>query len=302
MAKKLIALDDGHGMGTAGKRTPILPNGEKSETGNFMHENEFNRAVVKYLKVELERNGFDVLLVAPTDADTALGARTDLANAKGADLYLSIHANANTGKFGNWGGIETFVYPNGESKRIGSICHKHLLQGSKLADRKVKDGSHLWVIRKTAMASILFELGFMDSNNDYKYLLADAYRRECAIEIAKGVCEAYGVKYKAKEVAKPAPAKPAQSAPKGSTYTIKKGDTFWGIEKELKLAHGTLQKLNPNLKPEDLKIGLVIKIKEDEKVERVNVITGTYIVGSKGLADLEKFLKDRNWNYRKEKA
>lgn len=40
---KIIALDDGHGMETSGKRTPVLPD------GSVMLENEFNGAVVKYL-------------------------------------------------------------------------------------------------------------------------------------------------------------------------------------------------------------------------------------------------------------
>ncbi|MER2006510.1 MAG: N-acetylmuramoyl-L-alanine amidase [Psychrobacillus sp.] len=207
---KLIALCDGHGMQTAGKRTPILPNGEKSETGNFMHENEFNRAVVKHLNVELKRNGFNTLLVAPTDVDTPLETRTNLANSKKADLYISIHANANTAKWGDWGGIETFCYASSsESKRLATIVHKHVMQGTKFTDRGVKDGSGLWVLRKTNMPAILLELGFMDSNHDYKYLLSDAYRKECAVEIAKGVCEYYKVTYKEeaktekKEEAKP---------------------------------------------------------------------------------------------------
>ncbi|QPK89714.1 N-acetylmuramoyl-L-alanine amidase [Bacillus velezensis] len=197
MGKKLIALDDGHGMQTPGKRSPILPSGKKSETGNFMHENEFNRAVVKYLDAELKRNGFSTLLVAPTDADTPLSTRTNTANAKGADIYISIHANANTGQFGNWGGIETYTYPNGESRKLGNIVHKHMLKGSPLQDRKVRDGSGLWVIRKTRMPAILVECGFMDSHKDIEYLLSDAYRRECAREICQGVCEYYGVNYKA---------------------------------------------------------------------------------------------------------
>lgn len=39
-----------------------------------------------------------------------------------------------------------------------------------------------------------------------------------------------------------------------------------------------------------------------ENSERVNLITGTYAADSEGLADLEKFLKDRGWNYKIEKA
>ena len=47
---KLIALDDGHGMETAGKRTPSI-----AELNNrVIKENEFNRSVVAYLDKELK--------------------------------------------------------------------------------------------------------------------------------------------------------------------------------------------------------------------------------------------------------
>lgn len=266
MSKKLIALDDGHGMQTAGKRTPILPNGEKSQTGNFMHENEFNRAVVKYLDIHLKRCGFDTLLVAPTDEDTSLLARTNLANAKNADAYISIHANANSGKFGHWGGIETFCMPNGVSRKLGDIVHKWLLKNSKLQDRKVKDGSHLWVIRKTRMPSILVEGGFMDSHKDYKFLLSDAYRRECAYEIANGICEFFGVKYKeeskvenkpaTKPVDKPA-TKPVANA---KTHKVEKGETFYSIAKEYGTTVDKLEDLNPKVKADALQVGDVLNL------------------------------------------
>lgn len=197
---KLIALSDGHGINTAGKRTPTLPNGQKSEVGrSYMNENLFNRAVVKYLDEELKRCGFRTLLVAPTDEDTPLEVRTNLANKHNVDLYLSVHANANTSQWGNWGGIETFTWSTGEGRRIGKIIHAELIKGSPLRDRGVKDGNHLWEIRKPNASSVLVECGFMDSHTDYKYLLSDAYRRECAREIAIGICKAYGVKYVEKE-------------------------------------------------------------------------------------------------------
>src|SRR5690606_19080714 len=101
----------------------------------YMNENLFNRAVVKYLKEELEHNGFDVLLVAPTDADTPLETRTALANAKKADIYISIHANAISGNWGTWGGIESFYYPNPESRRLTEILHKHVMKGTPFKNR-----------------------------------------------------------------------------------------------------------------------------------------------------------------------
>ncbi len=43
-------------------------------------------------------------------------------------------------------------------------------------------------------------------------------------------------------------------------YTIKKGDTFWDLEIEWGIPHGTLQELNPNAKPKELQIGQKIQI------------------------------------------
>lgn len=53
-----------------------------------------------------------------------------------------------------------------------------------------------------------------------------------------------------------------QTAPTQATgtYTIKAGDTFWALEDELKLNHGTLERLNPTVNPNDMRIGTVIKI------------------------------------------
>lgn len=43
-------------------------------------------------------------------------------------------------------------------------------------------------------------------------------------------------------------------------YTIKSGDTFWGLEDAFGLSHGTLQQLNPGVEPRKLQIGQDIRI------------------------------------------
>lgn len=196
-SKILIALCDGHGMLTAGKRTPIFPanSGLKSETGNFMHENEFNRAVIKILDIELRRCGFKTLLVAPTDVDTSLSDRVKLANEKKANFYLSVHANAMGDKWGSAGGIETYAKLSGEALKAATILHKHLLRHTQLKDRGVKDGAWLYLVKHTNMPTVLVECAFMDNLEEAKLLLTDAYRKECAVELAMGVCEYYGVTY-----------------------------------------------------------------------------------------------------------
>ncbi|MDQ6597778.1 DUF1906 domain-containing protein [Bacillus salipaludis] len=52
----------------------------------------------------------------------------------------------------------------------------------------------------------------------------------------------------------------APSVSKPKTYIIKKGDTFWNLEKGLKMKHGTLNSLNPEVKPERLQPGQKIRI------------------------------------------
>lgn len=160
MAKKIvIAVDAGHEYNTAGKRTP------KFDDGSFMHEWEFNNAVKDILIKELKRAGFEVVDVNPDKSYTSLAERVKKANDAGADFYISIHANAFTGKWGNAKGIETYVWPSktGMSEKVGKIIHKHLMKGTDMVDRGVKDGSWLYVIKHTKMPSVLVECGFMDN-------------------------------------------------------------------------------------------------------------------------------------------
>jgi N-acetylmuramoyl-L-alanine amidase len=185
----LIALDNGHGANTPGKRTP------KFEDGTFMHEWEFNRRVVQILAVELQRCGFSVLEVSPTDEDTDLMVRTARANTAKADLFLSVHANALTGSWGNARGIETLTAGVGESVRVGAILQRHLVADTGLYDRGLKDGTWLGVVKYTRMPAVLVECGFMDNLNEARLLVTEEYRRVCAVALAKGVCEAYSVQY-----------------------------------------------------------------------------------------------------------
>lgn len=196
VAEVLYVIDDGHGMTTLGKRTDIFTDGTRSkETGkNFMHENEFNRAVAKYVGEYLTASGIKVVFSAPTDADTPLETRVAIAERMKADGFVSIHANAMTGKFatGKARGIETFVWMSGgaagKGELLGRAVHKELVKGTTQVDRGVKKGNHLFLIRKTSMATILVECGFMDNLAEAKLLLLDSFRRECAEEIARGIC------------------------------------------------------------------------------------------------------------------
>lgn len=190
---KLIALDDGHGMETAGKRTPTIP----ELGGRVIHENEFNRAVVSFLNAELKRCGFDTLLVAPDDTDTHLSARTSLANAKGADAYISIHYNAMDGKFdGNDPeGLSVHIFPGSKNgRRLAECVLKHLKQGAPQKNRGIIE-SNFHVLRETKMVAILTENGFMDNKRESLLMNNVEFQKEVAREHARGICEYFGVAY-----------------------------------------------------------------------------------------------------------
>ena len=59
--------------------------------------------------------------------------------------------------------------------------------------------------------------------------------------------------------AAPAPT-PVPTPTAHTGYTIKSGDTLWGLEAAHGWAHGTLESLNPGVNPTDLQIGQVINV------------------------------------------
>lgn len=192
MSKKRIALCDGHGMSTAGKRTPMIP-----KLGRSVPENEFNRAVVKILDTELRRCGFETLLVAPGDDDVPLKTRTDRANAWKADLYVSIHYNALDGKFdGNDPeGHSIHIQPGSVQSRKAAQCIlKYLVQGTAQKNRGIVE-QNLHVTRETKMPAILSENGFMDNLREALLMASPEFQKEVAVEHAKGICDYFGVKY-----------------------------------------------------------------------------------------------------------
>jgi N-acetylmuramoyl-L-alanine amidase len=182
----LIAIDDGHGQSTSGKRTPNIAG------VGVIKENTFNRSVANLLNIELKRCGFRTLLVAPSDVDTLLGIRTALANRNNAHAYISIHYNAGGGE-----GVETYHYPGSSAgKKLATLVHKYVRTGTAQRDRGVKS-ANFQVLRETHMPACLVEYGFMDdpSRTEAKRMIDVAFQKECAVETAKGICEYFNVKY-----------------------------------------------------------------------------------------------------------
>lgn len=182
----IIAVDDGHGQNTAGKRTP---DGYK--------ENEFNHYTKEYLIDELEYNGFKIVDVSPTRDDNSLSDRCNRANKGNADIFISIHFNAYTGEWQTKAsGLESYYFPGSvEGEKLCNKIHSQLIKGTKQNNRGVKT-ANFYVLKNTSMPAVLCECGFMDNKTEADLMKSTSFRKECSKEIAKGICDYFGKTYK----------------------------------------------------------------------------------------------------------
>lgn len=96
-----IILDNGHGVNTPGKCSPIKADGTR------FREYSYARKVVQEVSKKLKALGYDVYILTPEEYDVPLGARVNRANtyikSKGASncLLISVHNDA-AGNTGSW--------------------------------------------------------------------------------------------------------------------------------------------------------------------------------------------------------
>ncbi|GAA7326332.1 N-acetylmuramoyl-L-alanine amidase [Helicobacter pylori] len=111
---KKIVLDAGHGGKDCG-----------AMSANLVCEKDIVLEVVKFLHKELKKRGYSVLLTRDKDIYIDLVARTELANKKGADLFISVHANSIPKRsISNAHGIETYFLSTARSERARKVAEQ----------------------------------------------------------------------------------------------------------------------------------------------------------------------------------
>lgn len=181
-----IGLDAGHGLHTAGKRTP-----------DGMHEWKLNDKVrdkvVYYLK------DYDVSFVFTDNdegnVDESLASRLKKYIDANVDVFVSIHHNAYTGNWNDATGVETYVDRNctEEDMKLAKAIHKNLAKYTGLKDRGIKK-ENWYVINQNKIPAVLIEGGFMDSKNDYKVITSDEGQEAYAKAVTEGLIEYLGLK------------------------------------------------------------------------------------------------------------
>ena len=146
-----IAVDLGHGVGQ-----------DRGAVGIITEESVINS--VGTLVIQGLRNlGHQVLEVRPSgqgmSVSQSLSYRTTSSNNFGAELYVSIHANAGGGV-----GTEIFTYQASKMSQAVNVLNNIVNLGFR--NRGIKDGSNLYVIRNTIAPAMLIEICFVDTQSD----------------------------------------------------------------------------------------------------------------------------------------
>ena len=189
--KYTVCLDPGHG--------PDTVNG--SPDGSYK-EREFAWDMYTRIRPLLERHGVNVICTRTEDTKPSLTARCEVSNKAGADLFVSLHSNADGGS--GWGTARgLLVYTssgpmtakrNVAATAIVNRAHEAgvLLHGSGVAHQ-----IEYTVLAKTAAPAVLIEYGFHTSREDAALLKTNAYRDKLAEATARGVCDYLGVAWTA---------------------------------------------------------------------------------------------------------
>lgn len=186
-----ICFDAGHGIGTAGKRSP-------DET---FREYKFNRELTKKMIKLLESYKDEIETCVTQDLDNnydlSLGKRCEVANKLKADYFISIHANAfyfsdNDGKYieeyNSVKGWEVYVLSKGgKAEQLAKQVRYSVLNNiPKIVDRGIRVANFA-VLRGTNMPAILIEAGFYTNLEEKNLLASDEYKDILATSYVEGI-------------------------------------------------------------------------------------------------------------------
>ncbi len=215
---KRIVIDPGHGGKDPGTCSP----------SGLKEKDIVLDVALKVAKILREKLGCEVILTRDRDVFVPLEERTAIANAKEADLFLSIHVNAAPNHDAH--GIETYVLDlasNKEAMRLAAMENAtsakqisdlqsillDLMQNSKINEslklaglvqekmvnglnQKFSDVSNLGVKKApfvvligAQMPSILTEIAFLSNPEEEKRLKNEAYLTDVATQISGGVAQ-----------------------------------------------------------------------------------------------------------------
>lgn len=191
----LILIDPGHGIDTAGKRSP---------DGKFL-EYLWSRQIADLLLDRFMIMGIDASLVVTETNDISLATRVQRVNKVcskvGASnvILLSIHSNA-AGNGSMWMSAQGWSCYTSKGETKSDVIAECLYDAfeTEFSDRKIRkdmsDGDRDWeenfyVLQKSKCPAVLLENFFYDNQDECAWLLKDETKERIADAIVKGIVQ-----------------------------------------------------------------------------------------------------------------
>lgn len=186
---RVIVIDPGHGGVDPGKIGI-----------NDALEKEINLKISLYLKEELEKEGYIVVLTreedaglyAETDANKKMAdmkARCKIIADSGADIVVSIHQNSFSTESVH--GAQMFYYRHStEGKRLAEILQnafREYVDGDN--NRAAKSNDNYYMLLHTPCPTVIAECGFLSNAAEAELLCSEEYQRSIAQGICMGIME-----------------------------------------------------------------------------------------------------------------
>ena len=186
-----ILIDNGHGVDTAGKRSP----------DGSLREYKYAREIAGRIVSELRKQGFDAERIVTEENDISLRERCQRVNAICNRLgtknviLVSVHCNAagNGSQWMNASGWEAWTSVGQTAADKLADC---LYKAAEETDFKIRkdttDGDpdkegHLYILKHTKCPAVLTENLFQDNKEDVAFLLSEAGKETIVSLHVKGI-------------------------------------------------------------------------------------------------------------------
>ena len=169
---RTIIVDAGHGGHDRG-----------GVPGQRISEKDKTLDVAQRLRRILQAQGYRVVMTRDSDVFIPLGTRCAIANSYRGAQFVSIHFNCAPRVGAN--GIETYYYRSDSSGLAASI-HRNVVSISPSENRGIRRRG-FYVLRRTAIPSVLVECGFLTNPTEGRLALSADYRQRLAEQIARGI-------------------------------------------------------------------------------------------------------------------
>jgi len=169
---RTVVIDAGHGGFDRG-----------GVPGQRIAEKDKTLDVALRLRRILQADGTRVIMTRDSDVFIPLGTRTAIANSYRNAVFVSIHFNC--ASRGGANGIETYYYRS-DSAALAASIHRNVVAGAPTENRGIRRRG-FFVLRRTAIPSVLVECGFLTNPTEGRLAQTDSYRQKLAEQIARGI-------------------------------------------------------------------------------------------------------------------